>query len=238
MGKSSPTSGRGGDAMSRIGRLPITVPSGRRGLHRRPGRHGQGPQGHARATPSRSPIEITPRGRRPHGDPARRRAPAAAPCTACRARWWPTWSIGVTEGYSKTLEIVGVGYRVAAQGLGPRVRARLQPPGRRPGAGGHQLRGRVPDPFSASRASTSSRSARSPRTSASSASPTRTRARACATPARSSGARSERLVSSHGCRQRQAERHQGEPRTCSRASAATSASARRCPARRPVRASS
>ena len=39
--------------------------------------------------------------------------------------------IGVTEGYSKTLEIVGTGYRVAAKGSRPGVRARLQPPGRR-----------------------------------------------------------------------------------------------------------
>ena len=36
---------------------------------------------------------------------------------------------GVTEGYTIKMEIFGVGYRVAAQGQQPRVRARLQPPG-------------------------------------------------------------------------------------------------------------
>ena len=34
---------------------------------------------------------------------------------------------GVTEGYTTKMEIFGVGYRVAAQGQHPRVRARLQP---------------------------------------------------------------------------------------------------------------
>ena len=38
--------------------------------------------------------------------------------------------IGVTDGYTKALEISGTGYRVVGQGRGPRVRARLQPPGR------------------------------------------------------------------------------------------------------------
>ena len=32
--------------------------------------------------------------------------------------WWPTWSKGVNEGFSKTLEIVGVGYRADPQGKG------------------------------------------------------------------------------------------------------------------------
>ena len=35
--------------MSRIGRLPVAVPAGRRRHDRRPGRHGQGPEGRARA---------------------------------------------------------------------------------------------------------------------------------------------------------------------------------------------
>ena len=123
------------------------------------------------------------------------------------------------------------------QGLGPRVRARLQPPGRRRPHLRASASTSSPRRGSASRASTSSRSARSPPTSASSASPTPTRARACVTPARSSAARSERLVSSHGCRC-EAERYQDRSRACSRASVATSACARRSPVRRPVRASS
>ena len=37
--------------------------------------------------------------------------------------------VGVTQGYTKSMEIVGVGYRVAAKGIGPRVRPRLLAPG-------------------------------------------------------------------------------------------------------------
>ena len=85
---------------------------------------------------------------------------------------------GVTNGYEKRLEIVGVGYRAALR-AGPRARARVQPPGPRPGARGHRVRGPAADPDHRSGASTSSRWARSPRTSARSASPSRTRARAC-----------------------------------------------------------
>ena len=54
---------------------------------------------------------------------------------------------GVTDGYSKNLEIVGVGYRVQARGSRPRVRARVQPPGRRRAAGRHHVRGRDADPL-------------------------------------------------------------------------------------------
>ena len=50
--------------------------------------------------------------------------------------------IGVTEGYVKKLEIVGTGYRVTAKGVGPRVRARLQPPRHGRPAGGHHVRRR------------------------------------------------------------------------------------------------
>ena len=52
--------------------------------------------------------------------------------------------IGVTDGYVKTLEIVGTGYRVQAR-LGSRVRARVQPPGAGERARGCELRGRVAD---------------------------------------------------------------------------------------------
>ena len=41
-----------------------------------------------------------------------RRAPRPAP----RARTWPTWSLGVTKGYEKKLELQGVGFRAAVQG--------------------------------------------------------------------------------------------------------------------------
>jgi large subunit ribosomal protein L6 len=99
--------------------------------------------------------------------------------------------IGVTEGYEKTLEIVGTGYRVQAKGanlefaLGYSHPITVEPPA------GISFVVEAPT-RSRSRASTSSRSARSPPTSASCASPTRTRPRAFDTPASRSAARSER----------------------------------------------
>ena len=41
-------------------------------------------------------------------------APACAPVPP--ARTWPTWSTGVTKGYEKKLELVGVGFRAAVAG--------------------------------------------------------------------------------------------------------------------------
>ena len=97
---------------------------------------------------------------------------------------------GVTTGFTKTLEIQGVGYRAAAQGHGPRARARLLAPGADQGAGGHRVRGARSRRASSSRASTSSRSARSPPSSASSGRRSPTRARASATRASTSPGRS------------------------------------------------
>ena len=41
---------------------------------------------------------------------------ARASAPAPRARTWPTWCNGVTKGYEKKLELVGVGFRAAVQG--------------------------------------------------------------------------------------------------------------------------
>ena len=50
--------------------------------------------------------------------------------------------VGVTDGFQKELEIVGVGYRAEAQGpSGAAPRPRLQPPGRRRRPRRHHLRG-------------------------------------------------------------------------------------------------
>ena len=54
---------------------------------------------------------------------------------------------GVTNGYEKKLEIVGVGYRVVSRGSdGTGVRARIQPSGQGDRAGGHHLQRRHADP--------------------------------------------------------------------------------------------
>ena len=39
-----------------------------------------------------------------------------APTPAPRVRTWPTWSLGVTKGYEKKLELQGVGFRAAVHG--------------------------------------------------------------------------------------------------------------------------
>src|SRR5271168_4047414 len=90
---------------------------------------------------------------------------------------------GVTEGYSKELEIVGVGYRATAKGpsalelaLGFSHSVSVNAPRASPS--------RCPSPRASScAASTKSASARWPPTSEKSASPSPTRARVCATPA-------------------------------------------------------
>ena len=120
--------------------------------------------------------------------------------------------IGVSEGFSKDLEIVGVGYR--APGAGPRQdrsARRLLAPGvtcRRRRESRSRFRNR---PASPSAASTSSSSDKLRPTFASSASPSPTRARASAMPASASSAKPASPPSSRGIRD---EPHQiGAPRT-------------------------
>ena len=228
-GKSSPTSGKG--RMQHVANRTAAHPrtERRRRHHRRPGRHGEGPQGHACRTRSPSPS----RSRR--ATTARSSSPGPTTSDKIRALHGLTRTLianmvaGVTEGYNKTLEIVGVGYRVQAKGSSLEFALGLQPPGDRRRPRGHHLPRRDADPVRRARASTSRRSARSPRTSASSASPTRTRARACATRAKSSAARSERLVSRHGWQDMRPA--STRPRAPSRGPAGTAASARRSTAR-------
>ena len=107
--------------------------------------------------------------------------------------------IGVTQGYSKGLEIVGTGYRVQAKGtslefaLGFSHPVTVDPP-----AGiSFTVEGNTK---LAVTASTSRPSERWPPTSVSCASRSPTRARASVTQARSSAARPERVVSNHGSR--------------------------------------
>ena len=103
--------------------------------------------------------------------------------------------VGVTEGYSKTLEIVGTGYRVPGQGHRPGVRARAtatrscraarraSPSRSRP----RPVHGRGIDKQQVGEVAAN--------ICASCASPTRTRARACGTRRGQSAARSERRAS-------------------------------------------
>ena len=78
---------------------------------------------------------------------------------------------GVTAGFSKTLEIVGTGYRAQMERQEPGAPARLLAPDRVRAARGHHDQGRDPDQGDRSAASTRSWSARSRRTSADSGPP-------------------------------------------------------------------
>jgi large subunit ribosomal protein L6 len=57
-----------------------------------------------------------------------------------RARTSPTWSLGVTKGYERKLELVGVGFRAAVQGKVPEPDARLLARGELTIAGRHHDR--------------------------------------------------------------------------------------------------
>ena len=194
--------------MSRIGKLPITVPSGVDVNIDGRTVDGQGPQGHPVAHRRRADHRRARRRRHPRGQASERRASqprAARPVPHPGAQHGRRRDPGLREEDGDPRRRLPR----RAQGLGPGVRARLQPPGQGRAARGHHLRGGDPDPVLRLRASTSSWSARSPPTSASCASPTRTRARACATRARRSAARSERRVSDMAKHDRQRKKRTG-----------------------------
>ena len=88
---------------------------------------------------------------------------------------------GVSDGFSKNLEIVGVGYRAILKGSDLELQLGFSHPVVVVGRAGHHVRGAGSRPRSLFGASTSSRSVRLPRTSASGASRSPTRARAFAT---------------------------------------------------------
>ena len=222
--------------MSRIGKLPIPVPSGVDVSVDEPPGDGQGPQGHPVATPSPRPITVE-RGddgvlevKRPDDERESRSLHGLtrtliANMVDRRDRGLREEARDRRRGLPRPVQgpdPAGVPARLLA------TRSRSTPPR----ASRSRSRAR---PSSASRASTSSWSARSPRTSASCASPSRTRARASATRASTSAARSERLVSDMAIALKHGKHTAVAPR---RACVARSAVARRSPARRSVRASS
>jgi large subunit ribosomal protein L6 len=101
--------------MSRIGRLPITVPSGVDVTIDGPEVTVKGPKGSLSHTVV-TPISIA------KGDDGTLRVTRPDDERDSRARHGLTRTlvnnmiVGVTQGYSKSLEIVGVGYRVTAKG--------------------------------------------------------------------------------------------------------------------------
>ena len=137
--RSSVTSGdRRNSMMSRIGKAPITVPSGVDVTVDGRTITVKGPKG----TLSRDlPGDHRPPGRydlmveRPD-DERENRSLHGLTRTLVN-----NMVVGVTDGFAKELEIIGVGYRAEAQGPNTSARARLQPPGHRQGARRHHLRG-------------------------------------------------------------------------------------------------
>ena len=127
--------------MSRIGKKPIPIPSGVDvtidGSHVTV----KGPKGTLEHDVPEDDHD-RPRGRRARSSPVPTTSASTGRCTASPARWSPTWSTGVSEGFSRELEIVGVGYRAAAAGPAPaRPPARLLAPGRGRRARGRRVRG-------------------------------------------------------------------------------------------------
>ena len=130
--------------MSRIGRLPVPVPSGVEVTLDGPVVTVKGPKGTLSHTVI-EPITVVQEDgtllvQRPDDE------------RESRARHGLTRSlvnnmvIGVTDGFAKTLEIVGVGYRVQARGSDLEFALGLQPPGPGEGTSGRQVRGPEPDP--------------------------------------------------------------------------------------------
>ena len=101
--------------MSRIGKKVIAIPKGVK-IDVKPGAvEVQGPKGKLlQALPPGIGFEVE---RRPAPGAGRcARIPSSASSTAWRAAWSPTPSRGVTEGFRKDLDIVGVGYRAEVKG--------------------------------------------------------------------------------------------------------------------------
>ena len=100
--------------MSRIGRLPVTIPSGVQVTIDGRDVTVQGPKGTLRHTVA-EPIDVV----REDGVIRVTRPNDEGPVRALHGlsrTLIANMVTGVTEGYSKTLEIVGVGYRVQARG--------------------------------------------------------------------------------------------------------------------------
>src|SRR5712692_433731 len=113
-GKSSPSSGRGELTMSRIGRMPVVVPPGVDVTISGRDVTVKGPKG-TLSLEVAVPIEVAQDGgvitvTRPSDEGEIRALHGLSRSLIANM------VTGVTQGYSKTMEIVGVGYRVQAKG--------------------------------------------------------------------------------------------------------------------------
>ena len=131
--------------MSRIGRLPIPVPSGVDVNIDGRAVTVKGPKGTLQHTVA-EPIEITRADdgtlqvTRPNDERQNRALHGLSRTLVANM------VLGVTDGYTKVLEIVGTGYRVVAKGSDLEFALGFSHPVVVEGARGHHLRGRDPDP--------------------------------------------------------------------------------------------
>ena len=100
--------------MSRIGRTPIEVPAGVTVSVADGAIVGQGPEGHL--VPGPPGRDHRARGRHDARRRASRRGPPVEGLHGLTRTLVSNMVTGVSAGFSKELEIVGVGYRAAAQG--------------------------------------------------------------------------------------------------------------------------
>ena len=101
--------------MSRIGKLPVAVPSGVDVAIDGPLVTVKGPKGTLSHTVA-APITVEQGRRRPRRQASRRRASEQGSLHGLTRTLINNMVVGVTEGYEKKLEIVGVGYRVLSKG--------------------------------------------------------------------------------------------------------------------------
>ena len=123
--------------MSRIGKKPVAVPKGVTVELEGSTVAVKGPKGELRRdAPPGDEGGAATTARSPSSAPAR--TSATRRCTASPARWSPNMVEGVTKGFSKTLEIEGVGYKAEAKPYGLQLDRRVLAPGEVRGAEGDQ----------------------------------------------------------------------------------------------------
>ncbi len=101
--------------MSRVGKYPVEITGRCAGRNRRAHADGEGKLGEMSLELSDAIIAKVEDGKfsvAPNGGERAARMMLGHP----RGRWWPTWSRGVSAGYTKTMEIQGTGFRAAVNG--------------------------------------------------------------------------------------------------------------------------
>ena len=103
--------------MSRIGKLPIPVPEGVEVALETGNRLSvTGSRGTLERTLAPSMLINVETGGGDHASTAPRTRASTDPCMGSPERWWRTWCEGVSGGFTRDLDLVGVGFRASRQG--------------------------------------------------------------------------------------------------------------------------